>query len=259
MKRLAVLLASLSVVACVNSDVSMPDGTVFRDCVDCPEMVVIPAGSFDMGSPSSEKGRWDTEEPVRQVTFREPLAVGKYEVTQAEWRSLMGTNPSFYKGNNRPVERVTWEAAKRFVKTLNQKTGKRYRLLSEAEWEYAARAGTSTVWSCGNSRDCLRSVAVYRPISTQHRSVGSKLPNAFGLYDMHGNVREWVEDCWHDDYSDAPTDGSAWTYGGDCSVRVLRGGSVFSFPGTLRSAFRFGNGTTRTFNEIGFRVARDLD
>lgn len=261
MKRFGLLLAcAISLVGCSSSRTPPSEpGSIFRDCSECPEMVVIPAGSFDMGSPYHEKGRWDSEGPVHKVTFGEPFAVGRFEVTQAEWESLGLSNPSFYKGSDRPVDWVTWKAAKGYVDKLSRKTGKRYRLLSEAEWEYVARAGTKTVWSCGNNRECLSSVAVYRPISTEHRSVGSKLPNAFGLHDMAGNVREWVEDCWHSDYSGAPSDGSAWTDGGECSIRVLRGGSVFSFPGTLRSAFRFGNRTTRSFNDIGFRVARDLD
>ncbi|MDP7098908.1 MAG: SUMF1/EgtB/PvdO family nonheme iron enzyme [Rhodospirillales bacterium] len=226
-------------------------GDTFKDCADCPEMVVIPAGSFRMGDLNG--GGDSDEKPVHWVTIPRPFAVGKYEVTQAEWREVIGSNPSRFKGGRNPVEQVSWDDAQDFVRRLGTKTGKQYRLLMEAEWEYAARAGTVTKYPWGNSFDSGRANDGSRTVP-----VGRYALNSFGLHDMHGNVREWVEDCWHGSYSGAPTNGSAWTSGGDCRERVLRGGSWYFVPWDLRSAYRLGVPSGNRFYYDGFRVARTL-
>ena len=239
-------------------------GPTIKDCADCPEMVVIPAGSFDMGSNDNTD-----ERPVHRANVPSFL-IGKTEVTQGQWRAVMGSNPSLFSscGDDCPVERVAWNQAQEFVQRLSQKTGKQYRLPSEAEWEYAARAGSSTKWSSGDAEYQLVDYAWYSG-NSQNRTqrVAQKRPNAFGVYDMHGNVWEWTQDCWHDNYSGAPTDGSAWTTG--CSVypgytgqngrsgpKVFRGGSWNNSPLFLRSADR--NWFTPGFriDYIGLRLAR---
>ena len=242
-------------------------GHKFRDCPGCPEMVVVPAGSFEMGSPPGEEGRYDVEGPVHRVTFERPFAVGVYEVTFGEWEACVsgggcGGHRPDDRGRgrgNRPVINVSWDDAKAYVGWLSGKTGEEYRLLSEAEWEYVARAGTTTEywWGDGigrnraNCYDCGDSYEYTAP-------VGSFSANPFGLYDVHGNVFEWVEDCWNDSYRGAPTDGSAWE-SGDCDRRVLRGGSWYYAPELLRSAFRFGSTSGYRISNAGFRVARTLD
>ncbi len=229
-------------------------GTTFRDCAECPEMVVIPQGSFEMGSTD---GR-DNEKPVRRVDIRYPFAVGKYEITQSEWRAVMGNNPSKVKGDRNPVEDVRWNKAKEFTKKLSAKTGQTYRLLSEAEWEYVARAGTQTKFWCGDSEICLSAAAVYSANSGRRTApVGSKSANAFGLYDMHGNVWEWVEDCLSDNYKGAHSDGSANIIG-KSSRRVVRGGSAVDAPEQLRSAYRSTSGDGYHLLFLGFRIARLL-
>jgi formylglycine-generating enzyme required for sulfatase activity len=224
---------------------SRQPGTTFKDCPDCPEMVVIPAGSFEMGGTAPD------ELPVHRVTLRS-FSMGKTEVTQGQWRALMGSNPSSFSncGDNCPVEKVSWEDAEQFVSTLSAKTGKTYRLPSEAEWEYACRAGGRHEY-CGS--DSADSVGWYSGKATN--PVAGKQANAWGLHDMSGNVWEWTEDCWNRNYNNAPTDGIAWT-SGDCSLRVVRGGSWFLNPQFLRSAFRGRNSTAGRGNGSGFRVAR---
>jgi formylglycine-generating enzyme required for sulfatase activity len=228
-------------------------GDIFKDCADCPEMVVIPAGSFRMGDLNSGGG--DDEKPVHRVTIPRPFAVGKYEVTQAEWRAVMGSNPSKFKSDRNPVEMVSWDDAQDFVRRLGTKTGKQYRLLTEAEWEYAARAGTTTKYHWGNAFNASKAAGCCAGLKTE--PVGSYAPNAFGLYDMHGNVWEWVEDCWNGNYAGAPTDGSAWT-SGICRHRVLRGGGWSDLPRNLRAANRNGIGSGMRLIYLGFRVARTL-
>jgi formylglycine-generating enzyme required for sulfatase activity len=228
-------------------------------------MVVIPAGSFMMGSPPDpEQDPFSNAKPVKIGDDREKpqhrvniqsFAIGKYEVTQEQWYAVMGNNPSSNKGRTLPVENVSWDDAQLFVQKLSQKTGKKYRLPSEAEWEYAARAGSTTTYPWGNSDAELHVYAWFIAIANGTNPVGLKKPNQFGLYDMLGNVWEWTQDCWNPSYSGAPTDGSAWM-GGNCSQRVLRGGSWGSNPQGLRTAFRFG--FTSAFRDYydGFRVAR---
>ena len=229
---------------------------------DCLEMVVIPAGSFIMGSP--EEGRYSfkqtpvDEKPQHRVEIKS-FAIGKYPVTQEQWYSVMENNPSFFKGRALPVERVSWDDVQQFIVKLNQKTGLNYRLPSEAEWEYAARAGTTAEWSHGNDESKLGNYAwYYRNSGGKTQSVGQKLPNAFGLFDMHGNVWEWTQDCWHETYAGAPTDGSAWTTGCSSNSRVLRGGSCYGIPAILRSAIGIRFDPDGRLDNGGFRLARTL-
>ena len=206
---------------------SVAPGRIFRDCDDCPEMVEIPPGSFMMGSDRDQMQR-----PVHSVTIAKAFAIGKTEITQGQWRAVMGTNPSFFPkcGDNCPVERVHWQDALEFVRKLSEKTGQKYRLPSESEWEYACRAGGTYLYCGSDDRDAV-AFNENRDGWLTH-AVAAKQPNAFGLYDMSGSVWEWTADCWHDNYSGAPTDGSAWTTGESCSwgSRVARGGSWFSGP-----------------------------
>ena len=230
-------------------------GAVSKDCADCPEMVSIPAGSFDMGSNNAD-GR-ASEQPVHRVNVRGFL-MGKTEVTQGQWKALMGSNPSVFIqcGDKCPVEKVSWTDAQEFIKRLNAKTGQNYRLPSEAEWEYAARSGSQTNYSFGDDPKELSRFAWFDANSgNMTHPVGEKMANHFGLHDMHGNVWEWTQDCWNDNYAGAPADGSAWT-AGDCSRRVLRGGSWVNVPQYLRAAFRNWDTTASRSVNDGFRVAR---
>ena len=242
----------------------------FRDCPDCPEMLVIPSGTFDMGSPADEVGRYGIEAPLHRVTVGKAFAMGKTEVTQGQWRTLMGSNPSHFSacGDDCPVERVNWNDAQEYLLKLSTVTGKHYRLPSEAEWEYAARAGMATPFNTGNcintaeanydgSRDYNFCRAASRNFRQRTMPVGSFAANGFGLHDMHGNVSEWVEDCWHEDYQGAPADGSAWSSDA-CDKRVLRGGSWRVEPRSLRSAERNGEWAAERGNSHGFRIARTL-
>ena len=224
---------------------------------DGMELVWIPAGEFRMGSTGAEAEV--NEQPVRVVRIGEGFWLGKYEVRQADWERVMGSNPSGFAecGGSCPVERVRWNDAREFIGRLNAGVGgDRYRLPTEAEWEYAARAGTSGE---RYSND-LDAIGWYRGNSggVTH-AAGQKAPNGWGLHDMLGNVYEWVEDCWHDGYGGAPTDGTAWTSGGDCSRRVVRGGSLRLNPRSLRAAFRIRNFVGNRISDVGFRVARNPD
>ena len=219
------------------------------------EFVYVPGGCFQMGSPESEDGRDDDEGPQHEVCL-DGFWMGKYEVTQAQWEAVMGNNPSSFKGADRPVENVSWNDAQAFLKKLSGGNAA-FRLPSEAEWEYAARAGTQTAYSFGDDPNQLGKYAWYGyedNAGKQTHPVGQKKPNAFGLYDMHGNVWEWVADTYHDNYNGAPTDGSAWVSGG--SDRVLRGGGWCCGPRRVRSAFRDDYDPADRGDYIGFRVAR---
>ncbi len=235
-----------------SPDVPMLPGAVFQDCPDCPEMVVIPAGSFEMGAEDYR----DSVRPVHVVRIDKPFSMGKAEVTQGQWKAVMGNNPShfFGCGDDCPVERVSWDDAQEYLRRLSQKTGKSYRLPSEAEWEYACRAGSkqdycgsnnidSVAWHDGNSDDKTHPVA-------------KKQPNAWGLYDMSGNVWEWVQDFWNKDYNGAPTDGSAWTMGGPYLVE--RGGSWIDGSRYTKAAIRNAYHSTERNYFLGFRLARSL-
>jgi formylglycine-generating enzyme required for sulfatase activity len=287
-------------------------GTGFRDCNVCPDMVVVPAGSYIMGSPNSEEGRYPNESPQHAVTIPRAFAAGKFEVTRGQFAAFVNEtafqpqgdncyywdggeskyvnndpskswrNPGYTQSDGHPVVCVSWSDAKAYVAWLTQKTGKAYRLLTEAEWEYAARGGTTTARPWGNDPhqacayanvgDLARNRTVspgkgkHWSMNTTHNcddnagftaSVGSYRPNAYGLYDMIGNVWELTEDCWNDTYAGAPADGSAWLVG-DCSRRAARGGRWYSTARDARSARRSWGGAALRNGDFGFRVARTL-
>jgi formylglycine-generating enzyme required for sulfatase activity/S1-C subfamily serine protease len=232
--------------------VTLTPGHVVKDCADCPEMVLIGAGTFNMGGKSAD------EQPVRRVNIIRFL-LGRTEVTQGQWKAVMGSNPSGFGscGDDCPVEKVSWSDAQSYAQKLSQQTGKNYRLPSEAEWEYACRAGSNQEY-CGG--DDVNAVGWYEKNSDDGTdAVAGKQANAFGLFDMSGNVWEWVEDVWHDNYSGAPTDGSAWTSGGVQTMRAQRGGSWHSSrPNSLSSAYRSRSMTGSRSYDTGFRIARTL-
>jgi formylglycine-generating enzyme required for sulfatase activity len=273
---------------------------VFKECDKCPEMVVVPAGSFTMGSSKSELGRNDSEDPQHPVVIGKPFAVGKFDVTVDQFAAFVAEsryepatrcstyedgkveeregrswrNPGFAQNGSHPAVCLNWNDATAYVAWLAKKTGKSYRLLTEAEWEYAARAGTTGRYffgevdkdfcRYGNGADqTAKSKLPWAtvPCSDGHAytsPVGSFLPNGNGLYDMHGNALQWLEDCWHVNYLGAPSDGSAWTTG-DCSHRVLRGGSwTHTTPKDLRDATRFIYATDFRIVVNGFRLGRTL-
>jgi formylglycine-generating enzyme required for sulfatase activity len=249
-------------------------GDVFKDCDKCPEMVVVPAGSFMMGSPANEEGHDKSEEPQHSVTIAKPFAVGRFAVTFEEWDACVadggcnGYEPADrgWGRGRQPVIHVSWDDAKTYVAWLLGKTGKTYRLLSEAEREYVTRAGTTTPFWWGSS--ISTSQANYNGDETYGRGskgeyrqktvpVDTFQPNAWGLYQVHGNVWDWVEDCYHASYAGAPLDGSAWV-SGNCAAHFLRGGSWWDGPGRLRAALRYGYSAGTRDYAFGFRVARTL-
>ena len=289
-------------------------GSIFQDCAECPRMVVIPAGEFTMGSPASEAGRGVDEGPLRQVSIARPFALGRSEVTVAEFRRFVeesgykteaerdtrtqGCSGFIYadpaasspaesftswrspglpqaQADPHPVLCVSWNDARAYAQWLSRKTGKRYRLPTEAEWEYAARGGSVTArpwgddpaqacrfanvadqsrfqtWTFGQKHECTDGHYFTAP-------AGGYAPNRFGLYDMLGNVWEWTEDCWNAGYAGAPSDAMAWL-AGDCAQRVLRGGSWSTVPRFARSATRHKNSADYRDNLTGIRLARVLD
>ena len=237
-------------------------------------MVVVPAGTFTMGSPNTELYRG--AENQHRVTIAKPFALGKYEVTFNEWKACVadggcgGFTPDDqgWGMGKRPVIAVSWDDAQAYVTWLSRKTGKHYRLPSESEWEYAARAGTSTAFAFGAT--ITTNQANYDGSGTSGNGragvfrektlpVGSFRPNAFGLYDMHGNVWEWVEDCWSEEYTaQTPADGKP-VLTGNCDGRVMRGGSWEDYAGDIRSAARVGNGREEQTWSDGIRIARDME
>jgi formylglycine-generating enzyme required for sulfatase activity len=249
----------------------VPGGlTDFKDCARCPRMVVIPAGEFTMGSPPSDQ----QAETQHRVTIAAPFAVSKFEITFDQWDDCVrnhgcgGYRPEDqgWGRGKRPVINLSWENAKDYVSWLSAKTGKPYRLLSEAEWEYAARAGTTTPFGFGatispSQANFDGSTDGSGPSELNRQKtlpVGSFPANAFGLHDMHGNAWEWVEDCWHDDYTaKAPTDGSAWVEDG-CRGHVGRGGSWEDSQSELRSSARSGGFKDELSSTDGLRIARGL-
>jgi formylglycine-generating enzyme required for sulfatase activity len=244
---------------------ALKPGEFFRECAkDCPEMVVVPAGEFILGSPPSEKGRYDNEGPQQRVAIAQ-FAVSKFEVTFADWEvcvNVLGCDPVRADDKNwgqgaRPVINVSWKDAQKYVAWFSRMTGKTYRLLSEAEWEYAARARTKTSYSFGDDDATLGEYAWYSDNSDDMaHSVGLKKPNEFHLYDMHGNVWEWVQDCAHS-YDRAFPDGSP-PPASDCPHRVIRGGSFRVGPEYLRSANRRNFLPDQQDDDLGFRIARTL-
>jgi formylglycine-generating enzyme required for sulfatase activity len=277
---------------------------IFRDCAACPEMVVIPAGSFLMGSPDSERNRDDNEGPQRRVRVK-PFALGKFELTVEQFAAFVAETqydtgsrcdvwqdgsfderagfswrkPNFTQTGTHPAACLSWDDAKAYLAWLSAKTGKTYRLPTEAEWEYAARAGATTRFHFGDDdkdycrygngvdATALADVPAAKekgwdalPCRDGHAwtaPVGSFAPNAFGLHDTHGNVFEWVEDCWNDSFKGAPVDGSAWV-SGDCTQRVQRGGA-WGYPRTyLRIAVRGRQQQGYRYINAGVRVAREM-
>ena len=242
------------------------------DSPEAPRMVAIRAGSFVMGSPPGEPGRWKTESPQHPVTLAHDYAVSAYPITFDEWDACVaeggchGYTPSDdrWGRGTRPVVNVSWEDAQAYIAWLNAKTGQRYRLLSEAEWEYAQRAGTSSPYFTGETISASQanfmdpSVQSSGPQGRMTMPVGSFPPNGFGLYDMQGNVWQWVEDCWHDSYSGAPANGSAWL-SGDCQRRVVRGGAFNRERTFMRSATRYWIVGQLRSALAGFRVAKSLN
>ncbi|WP_245546402.1 formylglycine-generating enzyme family protein [Methanomethylovorans hollandica] len=217
------------------------------------EFVLIPSGEFEMGSDD----RYPGEMPVHEVTIKNAYYLGKYEVTQEQWVEIMGDNPSKFEGDSNPVECVSWDDVQEFVKKLNAKEGTdKYRLPTEAEWEYACRAGTATTYSFGDDESKLSDYVWYyeNAGSKTTHPVGQKNPNPWGLYDMHGNVWEWCQDRWHHSYNGAPTDGSAWEADGTSS-RVIRGGSWNRLVG---SCYRYGYVQDSSINDLGFRIVREV-
>lgn len=249
---------------------SRQPGDTFRDSLRSggsgPELVVLPAGSFRMGCVSGVDCR-DDEKPVHEVTISRPFAVSKYEVTFAEWDACVSAGGCRHRPGDRgwgrgrrPVIHVSWQDAQDHVRWLSEQTGEEYRLLSESEWEYAARAGSGAAYSWGNvigsgHANCVGCGSEWDNLQTA--PAGSFSGNAFGLHDMHGNVGEWVEDCWNGNYDGATSNGSAWQ-SGDCSRRVLRGGSWGLTRGYLRAANRGGYSSGTRNGRVGFRVARTL-
>jgi formylglycine-generating enzyme required for sulfatase activity len=271
----AFLLALLSPTA--EAQRKADDTRTLRDCATCPDMVVLPAGAFMMGSPENERGRNKDEGPQRKVSVPS-FAIGKFEVTFAQWDACAAEGGCKHKPGDetwgrgkRPVINVSWHDAMQFVAWLSAKTGKAYRLPTEAEWEYAARAITDASaphppFSTGSTINYKQAnydanftygdgkMGLFRQKTLE---VGRLPGNAFGLHDMHGNVWEWVQDCYKDSYQGAPTDGSAVVLP-RCGLRILRGGSWNYFPQLLRSAYRYATAPDIRLDIVGFRVARSL-
>ena len=254
------------VLASCASGAGAPAIQFFQDCDDCPTMVTVPAGSFVMGTPPSEDGL-KAEQPQHEVTVKQPFAVSRFEITFDQWDLCAGDgacasdiDDEGWGRGQRPVMNLTFDQASDYVAWLSKRTNQSYRLLSEAEWEYAARAGSQTRYPWGDEmiagkakcRACLN-----ENDERQSAIVGSFPPNAFGLYDMHGNVSEFVADCWNGSYEGAPADGSAWQTG-DCETRILRGGAWRSIPWVLRSGARFRRAADDATDISGFRVARSI-
>ena len=242
---------------------------IFRDRLrgggEGPKMVVLPTGSFRMGDLDGDGG---TERPVHAVMISRPIAMGRYPVTFKDYKHYVSAtgvkkpDDAGWGRGRRPVINVNWHDAKVYAAWLSEQTYKRYRLPSEAEWEYAARAGTETAYSWGDEIGVNRANGRDSGSEWSNRQtspVGSFEPNAFGVYDMHGNVWEWVEDRWHDNYEGAPIDGSVWTSSGGSSRAVLRGGSWYAFPRDLRSANRGWGAPSYRYSSLGFRLVQDLN
>ena len=260
-------------------------GKEFKDCADCPTMVVLPQQSFLMGAPTDEPGKEPNDGPQHKVTIAYPVAVGKFEVTYAEWdacrldsgctrvprdacRVEMGCTPEQRITRERhrmPVTDISWIDVQSYLTWLTAKTGATYRLLSEAEWEYAARAGSKTTYAWGKTATrrqanygmdkCCGPAMADEDTWELSAPSGTFPANAFGLHDFAGNVWEWTQDCWNDTHADSPANGSARETG-NCNARTIRGGSWASMPQRIRPAFRQGTAAVDRDNFIGFRVAR---
>ena len=255
-------------------------GSSFTDCAGCPEMVVVPAGSFTMGSHVKEDGRLSDEEPTHRVTIAKPFAVGRFEITRGQYAAFVeatghktgdtcwiwiGTlyknakgksfrDPGYEQGDDHPVACISWFDAQAYAAWLSAKTHQNYRLLSEAEWEYAARAGTTSAFVTGDAAMTKKQAHFDADGAVV---VGKYDANGFGLKDMHGNLWEWVQDCYVDSYKNSPEDGSAVKDFAKCK-RVTRGGGWGDFPKYLRSASRRWDTPSSWFSVVGFRLARTL-
>ncbi len=219
-------------------------------------MLHLPGGTFRMGSPPGIDNS-DNERPDHDVTLSD-FWLGELPVTQDLWQVVMGSNPANFKGSRRPVETVSWNEAQAFIQKLNRLTNKTYRLPTEAEWEYAARGGNTGAGFQYAGSDLLPQVGWYHGNSDgQTHEAGLLLPNELGLYDMSGNVWEWCQDLWHENYEGAPEDGSAWEKGGDRPGRVLRGGSWGSNDNNCRTANRLSIEPDDRYGNVGFRLAQD--
>jgi formylglycine-generating enzyme required for sulfatase activity len=255
----------------VAEERALKPGDIFKECGACPEMVVVPAGSFIMGSPPEENGRESNEGPQHPVTIPRPFGVGRFEVTFAEWDACVTERGCRHRPKDgwgrgkHPVTDVSWgDIANQYLPWLSRKTGKLYRMLTEAEWEYVARAGTTTPFWWGVSISAEQAnydggtTYVNAPkgeFRAQTVPVDTLAPNPWGLYNVHGNVWEWVQDCWSDSYDGGRPDGAAWT-AESCDLRVLRGGSWYAYPWFLRSAARSGVTAADRSDLFGLRVAR---
>jgi formylglycine-generating enzyme required for sulfatase activity len=257
-------------VLSADAERALKPGHHFRECAkQCPDMVVVPPGEFMMGSPETEKGREDDEGPEHKVVITVPFAVSKFEVTFNDWDACASVGACGQRGTGvyagfgrgaQPVIYVSWDDAHQYVAWLSRMTGKSYRLLTEAEWEYAARAGTTGAYSWGDeigtsNANCNGCGSQWD--GKEPAPVGSFKANAFGLYDMHGNVGEWVEDCYHNSYAEASS-GVVASLGRDCTYRVIRGGTWEDGPRFLRSAHRSGGTRVASDPSTGFRLGRTL-
>ncbi|WP_319506838.1 formylglycine-generating enzyme family protein [uncultured Methanolobus sp.] len=265
---LAVLLLAIAVTGCTSDDDGSDNkvssssadngdpGDEFANTIGV-EFQLIEAGSFDMGT-----SKYVYSQPIHEVRLDDPFYIGKYEVTQEQWESVMGSNPSSSKGDDHPVESVSWNDVQEFIDKLNELEGTtKYRLPTEAEWEYAARAGSTTLYSFGEIDEdegpFLEDYAWYQENSYERiHNVGEKLPNEWGLYDVHGNVWEYVQDSWVDNYGGASEDGSAVEKGSG-SLRVARGGSYSSKENALYTAYRKKQDPRDGDSSTGFRLVMD--
>lgn len=278
---LALVVALLASAPALAADPQKP-GSLFKDCKDCPEMVVLPAGSFTMGTPENEVGRQPDEGPQHTVTFARPFAISKFQVLAREWDAYMKearitlpdgddrpgrrcTNgkPSYPQGPDQPAVCMNHDEARAYAAWLSKKTGKHYRLLSEAEREYAARAGSEGPFPFpfdeGKDYSIAQHANTYGAADGFNYTApaGSFPANAFGVYDMHGNVYEWVADCQNDDYNGAPVDGSPWLTG-YCASRMIRGNDYSEAPIFSRSGNRNDRDPATRGDWLGFRIAREL-
>jgi formylglycine-generating enzyme required for sulfatase activity len=244
--------------ASINSGIQLNNPKTFISSSTDMEFVLIPAGKSMMGSRTDEQDRDNDEGPIHEVIIKNSFYVGKFPVTQKQWGKVMGSDPSSFKGKNHPVESVSWNDVQEFIKKLNEKDGTgKYRLPSESEWEYACRAGTATRYYFGDDESKLVDYAWYGKNSDfVTHPVGKKNPNPWGLYDMHGNVWEWCQDNWHENYNGAPTDGSAWE-DGSSSDRVIRGGGWLNSARVCWSAYRVRTEPDKRNFDQGFRLLRN--
>ena len=237
-------------------EVVKPQDQLVDNRITIKEFVKISAGEFLMGSPESDEMKGGDETPQHKVTIKNGFYMQKTEVTQGQWKEIMGNNPSLIQqGDDYPVDSVSWNDVQEFIEKLNKQSGMNYRLPTEAEWEYAARAGTTTKWYCGDDEGCLGSIAWYDANSDNKvRQTGKKQPNAWDLYDMSGNVWEWVEDDWHSSYTNAPKGGRVWIGKPRGAFRVLRGGGWISTARDCRSSKRAIDEPLIGNDDLGFRL-----